>query len=121
MRARPLLFVLPVIAFALTTWLFGWWTVPLVAAQAAWPAGARWKASTLAWCAMGAWVLLLLWDAAGGRLGAVSQMVGGAIQVPGPVLMVVSVLFAGLLAWSAAAFVEGVTRRVTADPSLRSG
>ena len=111
MRSRFLWERLLVLAFIAASWALGWWGVPVVAALAAWPRGARWSPGKLAALAVEAWVWLLAFDALWGRLGAVSHMVGGAMQLPGFVLMIVALMFAGLLAWSAAAVVEGISSR----------
>lgn len=91
-------------AFALATWL-GWWAVPLVGllwgglgprvgAPARWSAGA----AALAW---GGW--LVVDRAVGGAgFGALLDRLGGLLHLPSALLPVLTVLFAVLLAGSAA-------------------
>ena len=87
------------LGFALLTWSLGWWAL-VVAAMIA---GAVWRRpAPIAAAAAISWLLLLVVDARGGRLGALSILLGGIFPVPGAVLMVVALLFAALAAWSAA-------------------
>lgn len=107
------------LAFAAgTTWL-GWGAVPFLGAV--WGVIA-WRARDAAWsAAMGAvlgWGALLLWAAASGPVGVLAQRVGGIFGLPGSVLVLVTLIYAAALAWSAAAvgraamaLVDGATRR----------
>lgn len=84
---------------ALGTWFIGWLAVPLVALVAgAW----RREIWPVTLAAVLAWSALLVADAAGGRFGALATSVGGVIGVPaiGPVIL--TLVFAALLAASAA-------------------
>ena len=103
-------FLLLITAFLLASWL-GWWAVPLVAAL--WgvlrPAVPRPMLSAALAASLG-WLLWLLLDwakdpAAFGRLaGGVSS----TMQLPSLLLLVITLLFPALLAWSAAALACGV-------------
>jgi hypothetical protein len=114
-------------AFALATWLAGWWGVALVAA--AWGAiGARrrrglgaegapprWEyarapspSRQAALAAPAAWLLILAWQAAHAPVAALAARLAGVMQLPTPALPLATLLFAALLAWSAAAVAMGV-------------
>lgn len=91
-------------AFAVATvaaTVVGWWTIPLLAA--AW---VRALPRTSAWvCAVGAalgWALLLGWDATHGPVGTAARRVGGVFLLSGWGLGGLTLLFAALLAASAA-------------------
>ena len=111
MTARSFLaFLLLAAAFALASWL-GWWTVPVVAAV--WgglrpglrrPILSAALAAALGW---GAWLLadLLRDPAAFARLG---PRLGSVMQIPSPFLLLITLLFPALLAWSAAALTCGL-------------
>jgi hypothetical protein len=94
---------------ALGTWLVGWWALPLIALAA----GATGRRPTLvALDAAIAWAALLGFDAMGGRLGVLTSLLGGIFPVPGPALVLLTLLFAAALAWSAA---ELTKKRVTSN------
>jgi hypothetical protein len=100
-----MIFVLAVaVAMAAFTWLLGWWGVLLVAAIVGIAfrerdAGA-WRAALAAGLA---WAALLAIDTLAGPLGTISATLGGVMRIPGVVLVLVTLLFPALLAWSAAA------------------
>jgi len=100
---------------AVLTWILGWWSVPLVAAVAG---AVLWTRRGIAWLiafAAGiAWSALILVDGVGERFGALARVVGGTLRVPAGALLAVTLLFAALLAWSAAtigAEIGRITRR----------
>lgn len=91
------------VAMAALTWVGGWMTVPLFALAAAFGDRRRLVSPwTAALAAALAWSALLLFDAGGGRMSALSAALGGVMRVPGAVLALVTVAFVSLLAWSAA-------------------
>jgi hypothetical protein len=97
--------VLTIVAAVLvaSTWVAGWWAVPLVAAIV----GAvlytrRGIAGLVALAAVIAWSALILVDGASGRFGALAGAVSGTLHLPAAALLAVTLLFAALLAWSAA-------------------
>ena len=103
---RWLSFAALTIAFALAT-LLGWWAVPLVAAL--WgvlrptvnaPAG------TAALAAASAWALWLLadWQSDHDAMSVLATRLGGAMSLPPAALFALTLVLAGLLAWSAASF-----------------
>jgi hypothetical protein len=106
-------------AFALATWAFGWWTVPVLAA--AWGAararGTRRPVESAidrgpaeaAAAALVAWGALLAAAAARGPVGALAGGLAELIGAPAAALVVLTLVFPALLAWSAAAAARGLT------------
>ena len=87
-------------AFALGTLILGWWAVPLLGAI--WGLLRRGRprfASAFAAAAL-AWAALLAFDAARApsAMGRLTEVMGGVFTLPGPVLLVLTLLFAALLA-----------------------
>jgi len=100
------------IAFALGT-AVAWWILPVLAALA----GAWLRRGTDA--ALGAtiaWGGLLLVDAVGGRFGALATSLGGVMGLPPAALIVITLAFAAMLAWSAASLAASLRSR--ADRSI---
>jgi hypothetical protein len=98
--------VLTIVAAILVaaTWVAGWWGVPLVAIVAgALLAARRGIAGLTALAAVIAWSVLILIDGASGRFGVLARVVGATLTLPAGALLMVTLLFAALLAWSAAA------------------
>jgi len=92
-------------AFALAV-RFGWWALPVVAAL--WggmlpsvpsPAGTAALAAASAW---GVW-LVIDWRADPGAFGTLAVRLGSVMNLPPVVLILITLLLAALLAWSAAA------------------
>ncbi len=94
------------LCFGVATWVVGWWGVPVVGlAWGIWsskntkpPVAAGLTAAT---CAVVAWAALLAWIAALGPLPLLARTLGTVAGVPGAVLVAMTLVFAGLLAWSA--------------------
>jgi len=102
-----MIFVLVVsAAMAALTWLLGWWGVLLAAAIVGFVfhdlGGGGWRVGLSGALAWGA---LLAADALTGPFGVVSTTLGGVMRVPGFVLVLVTLAFPALLAWSAATVV----------------
>ena len=98
--------VLAIVAAVLVaaTWIAGWWGVPLVAAVVGiLLCTRRGIAGLVALAAVIAWSVLILVDGASGRFGALAGAVAGTLTLPAVALLAVTLLFAALLAWSAAA------------------
>jgi hypothetical protein len=111
-----MIFVLVVgTAMAALTWLVGWWGVLLAASIVGYvffrEGGGGWR---VALAAAAAWGALLIVDAAAGPFGTVARTVGGVLRVPGPALVLLTLAFPALLAWSAATFVAGARQLVGA-------
>ena len=99
-----MLFVLFIAAaVAALTWTVGWWGVVLTAlVVGAWCHADRGAAIRTALSALLAWGGLLIADVVGGSFPAVSRTLGAVMHLPGALLIVVTLLFAALLAWSSA-------------------
>ena len=88
---------------ALLTWVIGWWAVPLVSfAAGLWWRAEGGRAGSVALGTTVGWGALLLIDTLHPRFGALAAALGGIVHVPGFVLVVVTLAFAALLAWSSA-------------------
>lgn len=112
-----MIFVLVVaLAMAALTWLIGWWGVLLAALIVGYvfrrEGGGGWR---IALAAAVAWGALLLGDAAAGPLDRVVQTLGAVLRVPGVIVVLLTLAFPALLAWSAATLVAAVAVR----PSTR--
>jgi len=96
-------------AFALATAAFGWWTVPLLAAIWGLMArGVRGAAFSAATAALIAWGALLAWGAMHGPVAELAVKLGAVMQMPPAALVVATLLFPTLLAWSAAALTGAI-------------
>jgi hypothetical protein len=96
------------IALVAATAVGGWWGVGLAAfAWGAWTGRAR----VVAAAAVCAWGSVLVWTAGAGALGRLIAELGQVAMVPGWVLVVATLVFPGVLAWSAAVVGGGVTER----------
>jgi len=92
---------------AATTWVIGWWSVPLCGAGfAVLQRGTDHVVRDATLAAMLAWTALLVYQVAHPAFGRLAASAGAAIPLPTPVLLVVAVLFAGVLAGSAARLLE---------------
>jgi hypothetical protein len=108
-------FLVTALGVAALTWLLGWWGVVVAALVA----GAllqhrRAGAWLIALAAVVAWGSLLLVDSVGGRFAALATSIAGVMRVPAPALLTVALLFAALLAWSAAVVGSEIGRLVRA-------
>jgi hypothetical protein len=100
---------------AALTWALGWWAVVLVASIVGYvrfrEGGGGWR---VALAAAAAWGVLLVVDAVAGPFGTVTRTLAGVLRVPGPVLILLTLVFPALLAWSSATLVAGARRLVAA-------
>ena len=91
------------ISVAALTWTVGWWGVVIAALLAG---AVLWRRRGVAWlvalAAIVAWIALILMNAIGGRFATLASSIGGVMRVPPAVLLIVTLLFGALLAWSAA-------------------
>ncbi|MBP6669754.1 MAG: hypothetical protein KA180_09940 [Gemmatimonadales bacterium] len=90
------------------TWLGGWWVLPVIGAVYGWRGGRPLLAGVGAALAWG--VLFLMLPAA--PLGRLLTRLGALAHLPGPALIALTLLFAGLLGWSAARLVAPEPRPV---------
>ena len=103
-------FLLLAEGFAVATYALGWWTVPLVGLACGLfmnRDGSPIRYATV--CAAAGWLSLLLLDAARGPVGEVAARLGGVMGLPPTALVVCTLLFPALLAWSASSI--GVAAR----------
>lgn len=108
MLARAIKAVLLAEAFAVATFAFGWWTVPLVAAMYAIVSANPKKGRTAALCALGGWSTLLLLDTVKGPVAAMASRLGGVMGLPPVALLIFTLVFPAALAWSAAALMPSL-------------
>ena len=91
-----------VFAMLAATWIASWWGLALVAAAWGW----RGRALDAAIAAFVAWVGLLAFVASTGAIRPFAARLGGIFSLPAWAMIVVTPLFAALLAWGAAAVFE---------------
>jgi len=112
-------FVLIAEAFAVGTYALGWWAVPLVALLCGLTISVDGKPVIYATvCAAAGWSMLLLLDAARGPLGEVAARFGGVMGFPPAALVVTTLLFPALLAWSASSIGAAVRKKVVRERSV---
>lgn len=105
---RLSLILLGAFAMASATWLAGWWGVGIVALAWGW----RGRARDAAVAALLAWGALLAWQAAAAPLVPFATRLGGIFSLPGWAILVLTPLFAALLAWAAAALLDSRKKEV---------
>ena len=104
--------VLLATAFALATFVLGWWAVPVVAAAyAAISSAQRSSAVVSGIAAMLSWSALLAIDAARGPVGTLAAELAGILQLRPAGIYAVTIAYPGLLAISAAIVVRAITAR----------
>jgi hypothetical protein len=96
---------------ALLTWSLGWWGV-VVASLAA--GAVLWRRRGSAWlvalASVVAWGALILVSSVGGRFPTLAASIAGVMRVPAALLVIVTLLFGALLAWSAAVLGSEIAR-----------
>lgn len=96
-------FAVTALGIALLTWALGWWGVVVAALVAG---AVLWRRRGVAWIvavgAVAAWGALIVVNSVGGRFATLASSVAGVMQLPAAVLLIVTLLFGALLAWSAA-------------------
>ena len=129
MTRGPIRLALLAAAFALGTWALGWWAVPALAAL--WGAGGallnqgptgptragRHAALEAALAALVAWGAILAVAAARAPLGALADRLGGIMRLPAAALVLLTLVFPALLAWSAAALGRGIPLLIAKRPT----
>jgi hypothetical protein len=95
--------VVTALAVLVLTWVVGWSGVAIAALLAG---AVLWHRRGVAWlvalAAIVAWSALILTNAIGGRFAILASSIGGVMRVPPALLVIVTLLFGALLAWSAA-------------------
>jgi hypothetical protein len=104
-------------AFAVSTFAFGWWTVPALAALYSIASTNPKRARTAGLCALAGWGTLLLLDFAKGPVAEMGHRLGGVMGLPSIVLYVLTLLFPALLAWSAARLIPPLRGSSQSAPS----
>lgn len=113
MNRLPVILFITTIAIAAGTWLFGWLAVPLIAAIAGAMVARQPRASFMIALGSGlAWIVLLGVDAMSGHLLALAGVLGHLFPLPWPLLLVVTITYVMLMAWSAAVIGGAVRRAV---------
>lgn len=109
MRAFPLLRIaLLATAFGLGTWMFGWLSVPAIGAMHAGMRRTKSAPRDAGIAAVVAWLVLLLSLVPLPAFHRLLNQLGIVFPLPGPMLAVVSLLLAFLLAASAARLTLGI-------------
>ena len=104
--------VLLATAFAIATWVLGWWALPIVAAvYAAISAAQRSSAVVSGIAAMLGWGALLAIDASRGPVGTLAGELGGILRLGPAGIYAVTIAYPGLLAITAAVVARAVTGR----------
>ena len=97
--------------FAVATYALGWWTVPVIAAVWGIASRDRKPARLAALCAAAGWATLLILDVVKGPVDTMATTLGGVMGVPAFVLLLLTLIFPALLAWSAAALFSSFRRK----------
>lgn len=90
------------VAMAVGTWWLGWWAVPIIGAAWGVARYGQYSAWTAAVAAGLSWMLVLGLVALRGPVGDLARIVGGALTLPGWVLVLAVVVFPAALAGTAA-------------------
>lgn len=99
---RLIRIALLIFAMLAATWIASWWGLALVAGAWGW----RGRALDAAIAAFVAWVALLAFAAGGQALAPFAARLGAIFSLPTWAMILVTPLFAALLAWGAAALFE---------------
>jgi hypothetical protein len=108
--------LLVAVCMAGLTWTLGWWGVAVAALILGVvfrnEGGRAWR---VALGATEGWAILLVIDIMFGPLAMVMKTVGGAMSIPGPALLLVTLLYPALIGWSGATLASeiasGLARR----------
>jgi hypothetical protein len=97
------------LAFGLGTWLVGWWAIPTI---------------TLGWGLLTAgrirsWVPGVSADTRSGAFGRLLGMLAGVLHTPEVVLLLLTLVFPGFLAWGGAKLGVELARRTPQDTVSR--
>ena len=95
------------IIIAACTWFGEWWCVPVVGALYVLARRSSAAPIEAGLGAMLAWGVLFLVNAGQPAFSVLLTRLGGVFPMPGAIVLMIAVLFAGLLAWSAGRVVLG--------------
>jgi hypothetical protein len=105
---------LAVLATSLLTWIFGWWAVAVVAfVSGLLPDRYAVRGGWMALAGGLSWGILLAWHAAHPAFGQLLMRLESVLGVPGPLVLVVALLFSALLGWSASVIGDAVVTAAT--------
>jgi hypothetical protein len=112
--------VIPLLAtalgVALLTWSLGWWGVVVAALVAG---AVLWRRRGVAWlialATITGWGALILVNSVGGRFATLASSIAGVMRVPPALLVIVTLLFGALLAWSSAVVGSEIGRLARGD------
>lgn len=100
------------LAFALATWVIGWWAVPMLGLVWGWVARRTPRPVVTAGAAAAlGWALLLIWIGLQGPVWSVAQRVGPILSLSGWLLVALTFIFPGVLAGAAAGVGSGIGGR----------
>jgi hypothetical protein len=107
---------LAALATCLLTWAFGWWAIVVVAvASGMFPERHAVRGRWMALAGALGWGMLIAWHAVHPAFSQLLGRLDSVLGVPGLLVLLVALLFAALLGWSAsvvgAAISNAVTRR----------
>ncbi|MEO7998413.1 MAG: hypothetical protein ABI852_13265 [Gemmatimonadaceae bacterium] len=98
-------------AFAAATYFVGWWSVPVIAATYALVLRKQYASGDAALAALLGWGALLARVAVAPAFTTLLARMGGIFPIPGTAVVALTLLFAVLLAWSAARVVSALVAR----------
>jgi hypothetical protein len=107
-------FILLAEAFAVATYAFGWWIVPVIAAIWGLLSRDLTKARFAGLAAAAGWATLLLLDVSRGQVGVMASQLAGVLKLPAFALYLLTLIFPALLAWCAAAIAPTVRKETAA-------
>lgn len=100
---------------AVLTWWAGWWAVvPIALVAGALPPRSRLAPGAMALAGTLGWAALLGFQLLHPASGTLLERVAGVFQLPGAALVIVTLLYAALLSWSAAVIGNAIGRRAPA-------
>jgi hypothetical protein len=99
-------YVLLAEGFAVATFALGWWTVPVVSVLWTIFTKGRYAPRNVGFAAAGGWASLLVLDVVRGPVATMGDQLARVMGLPAWLLYVITLLFPGLLAWSAATIVR---------------
>ncbi len=103
------------LAFGLGTWLMGWWAIPTITLGWGLLTAGRIRSWIPGVSAALAWSVLLAADTRSGAFGRLLGRLAGVLHTPEVVLLFLTLVFPGFLAWGGAKLGAELARRTTQD------